>query len=422
MNILLHYCGTRFLVPALLLILAGPFALAKDAPNPIPANSVVSRTLPNGATVLARSDPYAKMAIVDLWVRAGSVDGTPGAAHAVEHMLFKASSAKGNDGSDAVVESAGGVIHASTLPDATHFWSLCPPDKVATVASALVNLVQSTDFTDAGWEIERKVMREELERAKPELADQARAALLKNLLDEADSMPVAGTNAGLSALTPDSIRAFHKAHYGPDRMAMIVVGPVPVDSAVEACAKAMNALEQNAAAPESRADSLKARCVEATATDGKKTFTGLAFTLPDADQATLEVLCSVLRGRLNRDLSLVADSIRVQRLARRRPAVVILVQSPARSASAVRASVIETLRKDEPLAASGAVAITGRLKWSWWLDRESPTKQANALGTAFTLGAWKDACAWPDSLTSVTAARLNAVLRMVADIAPESSE
>lgn len=404
------------------MILAGTVALAKDAPNPIPSASVVSKTLSNGATVLARRDPYASMAVVDLWVRAGSVDGTPGAAHAVEHMLFKASSARGNAGADAVVESAGGVIHASTLPDATHFWSLCPPEKVATVASALVELVLSTDFTDAGWEIERKVMREELERARPGLAEQARAALLKNLLGEAGSFPVAGTNAGLAALTPESIRAFHKAHYRPDRMAMIVVGPVSVASAVEVCEKAMNALTKDAAAPESKADPLKARCVEATATDGKKTVTGLAFALPDADPATLEALCSMIRGRLNRDLSLVADGIRVQRLARRRPAVVILVESPSGSAPAVRRTILETLRKEEPVSGAGADSVTGRLRWAWWMDRESPTKQANALGAAYTQGAWRDACAWPESLASVTPARLNSALRTLGDIAPESSE
>ena len=406
----------------MVLILAGPLALAKDAPNPMTADSVVSRTLSNGAAVLARRDPHAKMAVVDLWVRAGSVDGTPGAAHAVEHMLFKASSAKGNASADAVVESAGGVIHASTLPDATHFWSLCPPDKVATVASALVELVRSTDFTEAGWEIERKVMREELERARPGLAEQARAALLKNLLGEADSVPVAGTNAGLSVLTPESIRAFHQAHYRPDMMAMIVVGPVSVDSAVDACAKAMNALARDTAPPESKVDPQKARCVEATATDGKRTVTGMAFSLPESDPATLEALCSIIRGRLNRDLSFVAENLRVQRLARRRPALVILLETSAGSAPAARHTILETLGKDEPASGAGAVAVTGRLRWSWWLDRESPTRQANALGTAFALGAWKDACAWPDSLTSVTAARLNSVLRTLADIVPETSD
>ena len=109
-----------FLAFALLAVLLMPRASA----------SVLSgtelRVLPNGLRLIVREQHGAKLIALDAWVRAGSDREGPtesGAAHFLEHLLFKGTPTRKPGEIDAAIEDLGATLSAGTVRDGAHFYT-----------------------------------------------------------------------------------------------------------------------------------------------------------------------------------------------------------------------------------------------------------------------------------------------------------
>jgi len=110
---------------ALLLLLA----LLAPAVSPATAQSRTAAplrvVLDNGLTVIVQETHATEIVTLQAWVKVGSRDETDeinGAAHFVEHMLFKGTQRRRVGQIDREVEGLGGILNASTSFDYTQYF------------------------------------------------------------------------------------------------------------------------------------------------------------------------------------------------------------------------------------------------------------------------------------------------------------
>ena len=91
------------------------------------SGSVVQRTvLANGLRVITEHIPAVRSVVFGVWVGAGSRDEGPdqhGAAHYLEHLLFKATARRSAFEVNAAIDEVGGEMNAFTTRETTCFYA-----------------------------------------------------------------------------------------------------------------------------------------------------------------------------------------------------------------------------------------------------------------------------------------------------------
>lgn len=219
----------------------GPFLLGQRA------------TLQNGARLVVARTPGLHSAMVALYVRSGSrheAPGAGGAAHFVEHLLFRGSRGYPDSRAmNAAVEAAGGSMNAMTARDHTCFFTSLHPAGLETGIDVLADLARQPLFRDV--EVERRVILEEiLDEVDSRGRDVDPDNLVKRIAfpDHGLGRKIAGTRASVSALGEAAIRAHHARHYGAADVVLVAAGPVSYEEVVELATPRLSALPRSAPA------------------------------------------------------------------------------------------------------------------------------------------------------------------------------
>ena len=192
------------------------------------------RTLPSGLHLIVWERSGATVTAIDLRVRAGSAQddpAAPGAAHFVEHTVFKGTPTQAPGDCDRAIEAIGGEITARTFRDQTQYAVSLPHGDTATCRAALETLAPMLlhpAFRPDDVEAERPVIRAEMAYAASLPARMAYTDLAAAVWPASDPahLPVMGTGENVARLTPDDLRAFCNRWYRPDNMTLVVVGNV----------------------------------------------------------------------------------------------------------------------------------------------------------------------------------------------------
>ncbi|MDA0717125.1 MAG: pitrilysin family protein [Cyanobacteria bacterium] len=184
--------------------------------------------LANGATVVSLFLPDSPLVCLDFWCRAGSVfesAAESGMAHFLEHMVFKGSELLGPGEFDLRIEAMGGNSNAATGFDDVHYHVLIPPDAAANALDLLLDLVLHPRIDAAAFDMERRVVLEELAQSE----DQPDEIALQHLLQlgcprHSYGKPILGKRELLLEQTPDAMAAFHGRLYGANRCVLAISG------------------------------------------------------------------------------------------------------------------------------------------------------------------------------------------------------
>src|SRR3972149_3541935 len=155
----------RWTALLLLLALLAP-AVSPGAAQPTTA-APLRVVLDNGLTVIVQESHATEIVTSQAWVKVGSrdeTDETNGAAHFVEHMLFKGTQRRRVGQIDRAVGGLGGILNASTSFDYTQYFIVSASrffDKILGIQSDA--LMRST-FDPQEFERERLGIIEELNR------------------------------------------------------------------------------------------------------------------------------------------------------------------------------------------------------------------------------------------------------------------
>jgi predicted Zn-dependent peptidase len=207
----------------------------------------VARTvLPGGLRVVTEHVAGARSASVGLWVEVGSRDEpavgphgeTHGAAHFLEHLLFKGTRRRSARAIAEEIDAVGGDLNAFTGKEHTCFYAHVLDRDMPLAVDVLGDVVLDAVMAGADVELERDVVLSEIagrdEDPEDLLADDFEALLFGA---HPLGLPVIGTEESVTGLTRDRLAAFHDRLYVPSRSVLAVAGNVAhaeVLAAVEA--------------------------------------------------------------------------------------------------------------------------------------------------------------------------------------------
>lgn len=195
----------------------------------------VDRSIP-GVRVVTEDLPWCHTAAVGVWIGSGSADEGPGehgAAHFLEHVLFKrTSSASGLELSQRI-DLLGGDLNAFTGREHTCYHVHVPAEGLDTAVDVLVDVVANGSCDPADVEIERDVVLDELAGRADDPEDLACELVATAALgSDPLARPIIGTEESVEALDAETLRAFHRRMLGAGDVVVAAAGRLIHDALV----------------------------------------------------------------------------------------------------------------------------------------------------------------------------------------------
>ncbi|WP_374035145.1 M16 family metallopeptidase [Bdellovibrio bacteriovorus] len=190
---------------------------------------VTKFTLENGLTVLLLEDHAVPMVSYHTWYRVGSRDESPGvtgAAHMLEHMMFKGAKKYDGKSFDRIFHENGITNNAFTTNDYTGFYENLPSSKLELVMDMEVDRMSSLLISPEDLKSEKEVVKEE----RRWRVDNNPMGLLRELMMgtifkvHPYKWPVIGYMKDIEAYDSEKLRYFYNTFYVPNNAVLVVVG------------------------------------------------------------------------------------------------------------------------------------------------------------------------------------------------------
>ena len=192
--------------------------------------------LPGGLRVVTEHVPSVRSASVGLWVNVGSRDEGPsvaGAAHFLEHLLFKATPTRSSFEIGQAVDAVGGELNAFTSKEHTCYYAHVLDDDLEMAVDLVADVVLNGVCDSGDVELERDVVLEEIAMRDDDPEDTLGDVFLTTMFgDHPVGRPVIGSVDSVSTMTRNQLRSFHVRRYIPERMVLAVAGNVEHDNVV----------------------------------------------------------------------------------------------------------------------------------------------------------------------------------------------
>ncbi len=188
-------------------------------------------TLPNGVRLVTEAVPGLRSCAIGIWVGTGSrheAAKESGAAHFIEHMLFKGTPSRTAADIARETDAIGGQINAFTTKECTCYYARVLDSHVEQVLDILFDMVYHSSFAQSDVELERGVILEEIgmyqDTPDDLCTERLFAAVYKN---SSLGRPILGRAATLQGFTGDFLRSYQQAHYRPENTVISLAGSFP---------------------------------------------------------------------------------------------------------------------------------------------------------------------------------------------------
>lgn len=192
-------------------------------------------------------------ASVGLWVQVGSRDEVPslaGAAHFLEHLLFKSTPTRTATSIAQQIDAIGGELNAFTGKEHTCYYAHVLDENVDEAIDLVADVVLRGRCLSDDMEIERDVVLEEIAMRDDDPEDLLGEAFLASMFGTHSlGRPVIGSTESIAAMARRQLHNFHVRRYTPDRMVLAVAGNVDHRAIVAAARGAFAGHLQPGAAP-----------------------------------------------------------------------------------------------------------------------------------------------------------------------------
>lgn len=192
--------------------------------------------LPGGLRVVTEYIPSVHSASVGVWVGVGSRDeGTSvaGAAHFLEHLLFKSTPTRSAVDIAQAVDAVGGELNAFTAREHTCYYAHVLDSDLELAVDLVADVVLRGQCAADDVEIERDVVLEEIAMRDDDPEDTLGDVFLSAMFGSHPvGRPVIGSVESISAMTRAQLHSFHVRRYTPERMILAVAGNINHDDVV----------------------------------------------------------------------------------------------------------------------------------------------------------------------------------------------
>lgn len=246
-----------------LALAAGAAALAVWLAFAAPADAEPARAqvqtfkLGNGMQVVVIPDHRLPVVTHMVWYRVGAVDdpaGASGAAHFLEHLMFKSTTTRKAGEFARTITRIGGRDNAFTTHDATHYYQRVAREHLATVMQLEADRMVNLRLTEDEVRTERDVVREE-RRATVEnnplgvLSEKMLAALYP---DHPYGRPAIGWSNEIETLSREHVAALYGRTYAAGNATLVVAGDVTLDTVRELAQSTYGRVPAATVSPERR--------------------------------------------------------------------------------------------------------------------------------------------------------------------------
>jgi zinc protease len=189
--------------------------------------------LPNGLVLLVSERPAVPIVVARAYVRAGSAfdpPASPGLANLAAELLTRGTASRAAPQIDEAIEFVGGSLEASAGRDgATVSFSVLKKD-LSLGFDLLAEALMAPAFPLEEFERKVKTVQAAIRRSEEDPEAVAGRALSELLYPgHPYGHQVAGTVESVGAMTRDDVVRFHRSHYRPDSVILVVAGDVKLD-------------------------------------------------------------------------------------------------------------------------------------------------------------------------------------------------
>ncbi|MBN3883720.1 MAG: pitrilysin family protein [Nostoc sp.] len=193
--------------------------------------------LESGLTFIHQEIPTTPVVVADVWVRAGaSLEPEPwfGMAHFLEHMIFKGTATLPPGMFDYKVENRGGVSNAATSYDYAHYSLTTAAPYLKDTLPYLGELLLNAAIPEDEFSRERDVVLEEIRSCQDDSDWIGFQTLIQSIYPHHPyGRSVLGTEQELMQQSPEAMRCFHRTHYQPENMTVVIAGGIAQQPAWE---------------------------------------------------------------------------------------------------------------------------------------------------------------------------------------------
>ena len=257
--------------------------------------------------MLTKRVPGVRSAALGIWVGTGSRHegaGESGAAHFIEHMLFKGTARRTAGQLAEEMDAVGGQVNAFTTKECTCFHARVLDTHLPQAADILCDMFFNSRFDDADVDTERGVILEEIGMYEDNPEDLCAERLAARVFRGTPlARPILGRKATLEKMDGAWLRDYQRRHYGPDRIVVALAGSF-TDAHVADLAGRFSGLERRSAPVGRPAFYTPGVTVRKKAIEQNHltlAFPGLP--LSDPRRFTLQLLSSILGGGMSSRLS-----------------------------------------------------------------------------------------------------------------------
>ena len=411
---------------ALLLVAVSGAAAA----SPFAGASVGPAILGNGLKVIALEDHTVDLVAVEVWVKAGVIDETRannGAAHFVEHLLFKGAGGGSSGQADREMESLGATLEASTSRDSIRVHTVVASRYFEQALKTLTDVTMRAKLNAGDMERERAVILDEI--ARRETDPLLRVVGLVTRLSFSDhpyGFPIEGSAANVASMSVDTVRDFYQAHFVPNNMVVIVAGDVNAAKAIGAVRAAFEGFKRRDLPPlqrEPRTWPAETRKEKATVAS-KLAYCAIGFAAPGsadmedvyATDVLLQYLVAGHNSWMETNLKSSKGPLQIvsgEFTTRKDPGTLnLMFAADAGDVDQVREAIFAKLSslKDTPLPEADVDRAKRSVESSFAFESETFSGKAHSLGFYETLGDYKLALTYAGSIRSVTPERIRQVV------------
>ncbi len=195
---------------------------------------ITDRLLPNGIRLVTEPIAAANSAAIGFWFPAGSRDeraGEGGITHFIEHLIFKGTPKMSAAELARFFDRIGGYVNAFTERELVCLMCVVPPSNALEAIAVMMDMVESSAFTDQDIENERSVIVSEILSINDDPDETGMETAVSVIYpDNPISRPIAGTIEDVRALSAAAIRSFYREGFRARRPLVTAAGNIEPDS------------------------------------------------------------------------------------------------------------------------------------------------------------------------------------------------
>ncbi|MBQ3088954.1 MAG: insulinase family protein [Oscillospiraceae bacterium] len=260
-------------------------------------------TLENGVRILTEKIPVIRSAALGLWVTTGSRDekaAESGAAHFIEHMLFKGTADNTAAQLAGRMDAIGGQLNAFTTKECTCFYVHALDSHLMEGLDILSDMFFNSNFDEEDVKTERGVVLEEIGMYRDDPADVCNERLSEAVFKGTSlARPILGKKATLERMTGQWLKEYMHSHYRPDRVIISLAGSYD-EGVVEEIRRRFSRMEPGKSPRTKKASYTPAITLKRKATEQNQLI--LAFpsiTAGENKRFGMQLLSSILGGGMS---------------------------------------------------------------------------------------------------------------------------